>query len=310
MIDIQKVSKRYDGHLAVDCLSLNINKGHIFGLLGPNGAGKTTLVNMMCGILNMDQGCVMLGGHDITKQPIEAKKKLGMVPQDIALFESMSVIQNLNYFGELYGLNRKALKIAVKEALDLAQLHDHKHKKVKALSGGMKRRLNIACSTLHKPEILILDEPTVGIDPQSRNHIMDVVKTLNREHNMTVIYITHYMEEVEKLCNRLAIVDQGKLIIEGTKDFIISSLTHHIQYRVETLSVNQDQLKRLKGMPGIVRVEQNETEIDIVCEPSLKFTMLTGYLEACDLGVEAITRVKPDLEWAFLKLTGRALRDS
>ncbi len=140
MIDIQKVSKRYDGHLAVDCLSLNINKGHIFGLLGPNGAGKTTLVNMMCGILNMDQGCVMLGGHDITKQPIEAKKKLGMVPQDIALFESMSVIQNLNYFGELYGLNRKALKIAVKEALDLAQLHDHKHKKVKALSGGMKRR--------------------------------------------------------------------------------------------------------------------------------------------------------------------------
>ncbi len=139
---------------------------------------------------------------------------------------------------------------------------------------------------------------------------MDVVKTLNREHNMTVIYITHYMEEVEKLCNRLAIVDQGKLIIEGTKDFIISTLTHHMQYRVETLSVNQDQLKRLKGMSGIVRVEQNETEIDIVCEPSLKFTMLTGYLEACDLGVEAITRVKPDLEWAFLKLTGRALRDS
>lgn len=309
MIKIDKVSKRYQDQIAVDCMSLSINKGEIFGLLGPNGAGKSTLVNMMCGILKIEQGKITLGGYDMTEKPLMAKKLLGMVPQDLALFDHMSVVENLSYFGELYGLKKKTLSEAIKKALYLSQLEEHKHKKVKKLSGGMKRRLNIACSTLHNPEILILDEPTVGVDPQSRNHIMEVVQKLNAEFQTTVIYITHYMEEVEKICHRLAIVDQGKLVIEGTQDFIVSSLTHEKHYRIAAQDLRDNHLARLEKTSGISKVIRNEWGMDIICEKSFDFMALTKVLVDLSLSVESISLVKPDLEWAFLKLTGRALRD-
>lgn len=309
MIKIDKVSKRYEDQIAVDCMSLSIKKGEIYGLLGPNGAGKSTLVNMMCGILNIEQGNITLGGFDIMDKPLMAKKLLGMVPQDLALFENMSVLQNLTYFGELYGLKKKDLSSAIQKALHLSQLEEHKNKKVKKLSGGMKRRLNIACSTLHNPQILILDEPTVGIDPQSRNHIMEVVQKLNTEYQTTVIYITHYMEEVEKLCHRIAIVDQGKLVIEGTKDFIISSLTHENQYRVLVQHITEAHLEKLESTHGISKVNRHESGVDIICKQSLNFTALTKVLDELALAIDSISLIKPDLEWAFLKLTGRALRD-
>lgn len=309
MIKIDKVSKRYEDQIAVDCMSLSIKKGEIYGLLGPNGAGKSTLVNMMCGILKIEQGQISLGGFDMTQEPLKAKKLLGMVPQDLALFDNMSVLQNLTYFGELYGLNKNELKEAIQSALHLSQLEEHKNKKVKKLSGGMKRRLNIACSTLHNPEILVLDEPTVGIDPQSRNHIMEVVQRLNSERKTTVIYITHYMEEVEKLCHRLAIVDKGKLVIEGTKDFIVSSLTHENQYKISAQKVEPYQIEKLENTKGISMVKKNNDGIDVMCKHSLTFTELSKILDEMSLIIDSISLIKPDLEWAFLKLTGRALRD-
>lgn len=310
MINIEQVSKRYDDQLAVDCLSLKIIKGEIFGLLGPNGAGKSTLVNMMCGILKSDQGDITLGDYHIEKEPLKAKKLLGMVPQDLALFDNMTVLQNLKYFGELYGLKKEPLKQAIAEALDLSKLEDYKNKKVKKLSGGMKRRLNIACSTLHKPDILILDEPTVGIDPQSRNHIMEVVQKLNKEHKTTVIYITHYMEEVEKLCHRLAIVGKGKLIIEGTKSFIISSLSHDQHFKILCKTPPAEAIELLKSNPNILGLKDLENGIEVNGTSSLTFTELSKALEKAQITIESLSMHTPDLEWAFLKLTGRALRDA
>ena len=309
MINIHKVSKRYEDQLAVDCISLEIKKGEIFGLLGPNGAGKTTLVNMMCGIANIDQGSIHIGGHSIQSSPVQAKSKLGMVPQDLALFDSLTVMQNLKYFGQLFGLKKKALKTALDEALDLSQLEEHKHKKVKKLSGGMKRRLNIACSTLHKPELLILDEPTVGIDPQSRNHIMDVVKKLNQEHQTTIIYITHYMEEVEKLCHRIAIVDHGQLIIEGNKNFIVDSVSDQNIVKVKCHVISEMDRQKLAACEGVRNVQKTESGIEIALKNTIDFMTLTQYLHESKVQIESISIEKPDLEWAFLKLTGHALRD-
>lgn len=309
MISINQVSKRYEDQLAVDCISLEINKGEIFGLLGPNGAGKTTLVNMMCGIADIDQGSIHIGGHCIQNAPILAKSKLGMVPQDIALFDTLTVLQNLKYFGQLFGLKGSDLKNALGEALSLSQLAEYKHKKVKKLSGGMKRRLNIACSTMHKPELLILDEPTVGIDPQSRNHIMDVVKKLNSDYQTTVIYITHYMEEVEKLCHRIAIVDHGQLIIEGSKNFIIDSVSDQNNVSVKCHTMSDSNLQKLKQCEGVRDVHITDEGIIIALKTSIDFMTLSQYLHEAQVQIASISIQKPDLEWAFLKLTGHALRD-
>lgn len=310
MIKIESISKRFDDQLALDCVSLDIKKGEIFGLLGPNGAGKSTLVNIICGILSADKGQVTIDGFPVATSPIEAKARVGMVPQDIALFDNLTVDQNLKIFGALYGLKGKALKLAMDEALAFSALHEKRHKKIKTLSGGMKRRLNLVCAVMHKPEILILDEPTVGVDPQSRNHIMEGVMQLNQERQMTIVYITHYMEEVERLCQRIAIVDYGKVVIEGTKRFIVESIASHKLVNVECEALSEKAIEVIKNAPYTREFIISASGFQLKTPHTFDFHALVSDLNALQISLHAVSIVPPSLESAFLALTGRALREA
>lgn len=219
VLEVKVLKKNFGEKQVVKGISFGINKGEIIGFLGPNGAGKSTVINMICTILDMNEGSIFFNSKNIKECEEEFKKELGLVPQDIALFSDLSAYENVKFFASLYGLRRNDLKKCVKEALEYVGLWDRKDDYPDCFSGGMKRRLNIACSIAHKPKILILDEPTVGIDPQSRNSILEVTKKL-REEGTAVIYVSHYMEEVESICSRLIIVDEGVIIEEGDKEEI------------------------------------------------------------------------------------------
>lgn len=219
VLEIKELKKSFGDKEVVKGITFDIREKEIVGLLGPNGAGKSTVTNMICTILDMDEGSVVFKGKDVKENEEEFKKQLGLVPQDIALFSDLSAYDNVKFFGSLYGLKGYELKESAKEALENVGLWDRKNDYPDSFSGGMKRRLNIACSIVHRPKILILDEPTVGIDPQSRNKILEVTKKL-RDEGTSVIYISHYMEEVDAICSRLIIVDEGKIIEEGYKEEI------------------------------------------------------------------------------------------
>lgn len=225
ILKLDKVSKRFDKNTVVDHISLEINKGEIFGLLGPNGAGKSTTMNMICSLLKATTGEISLFGYDNKKQMNKIKEKLGYIPQDLAIHGNLKAWENVELFAALYGLKGKALKDAIDESLEFVGLSDHRNGLAKNFSGGMKRRLNIACALSHKPEFLIFDEPTVGIDPQSRNFILEKIKDINRK-GTTVIYTSHYMEEVEAICNRIAIMDNGRIIAIGTKEELVSLVSN------------------------------------------------------------------------------------
>lgn len=223
LVKIENLVKRYDKNTAVKGISFEINKGEVFGLLGPNGAGKSTTISMLSGLLKPTEGKILIDGKDTSKNSMAAKNAIGLVPQDIALYPTLTANENLYFWGRMYNLSGKLLKERVSEVLEIAGLEDRKNETIKSYSGGMKRRINIAAALLHHPKILIMDEPTVGIDPQSRNHILESVKKLNSE-GITIIYTSHYMEEIEYLCTRIGIVDNGKLIAIGTKDELKKSV--------------------------------------------------------------------------------------
>lgn len=216
IIRLENVIKRYGQKTVVNSISIVINAGEIFGLLGPNGAGKSTTINMICGLTTLTDGKITVFGHDNCRELNKIKPRLGLVPQELAMHNDLKAWENLDLFGGLYGLKGDKLKKSIDRALDFTGLTEYRNKFPKSFSGGMKRRLNIACSIIHEPEFLIFDEPTVGIDPQSRNHILDSIRTLNK-NGATVIYTSHYMEEVESLCTRIGIMDNGNLIAVGTK---------------------------------------------------------------------------------------------
>lgn len=210
------VVKRYENKLTVDHVNVTIQAGEIFGLLGPNGAGKSTTISMICGLLKIDSGDIVIDGLSVSSNALEVKKKIGLVPQDLALYNTMTAAENVTFFGRLYGLRGKLLKERVAEALAFTGLSDRAKEKPATFSGGMKRRLNIACAIMHHPKLIIMDEPTVGIDPQSRNHILESVKELNRLGS-TVIYTSHYMEEVAAICDRVAIMDKDISLLVARK---------------------------------------------------------------------------------------------
>ncbi|NVB80404.1 MAG: ABC transporter ATP-binding protein, partial [Kofleriaceae bacterium] len=214
-LSLRGLGKDYGTRKAVGAIDLDVVRGECLGLLGPNGAGKTTTISMACGVITPSRGTVAIGGTDLKKDPYGAKAKLGLVPQELAIYEELSATQNLRYFGALYGLGGQVLRERIDWALGVVGLRDRAGEQVAKYSGGMKRRLNLAAGLLHKPELLVLDEPTVGVDPQSRNHIFATVKQL-REAGMTIIYTSHYMEEVEALCDRVAIIDGGAIVATGT----------------------------------------------------------------------------------------------
>jgi ABC-type multidrug transport system, ATPase component len=310
IIDISNVTKRYDDKLAVDSVSLKIEKGDIFGLLGPNGAGKSTLISIITGLCTAEGGEVSVDGYSVKKQPELSKKDIGLVPQEIALYENLSAYDNLQFWGALYGLKGKLLKSRIDEALETSQLKDRAKEKISSYSGGMKRRINIACAIMHHPKILIMDEPTVGIDPQSRNHVLEFARNMNRESNTTIIYTSHYMEEVETLCNKLAIMDQGKIIANGTLDEVKRMVSSQEKIEISVSNCTGDVVLKLRRIPGIRQADLNKSILTLMIENSKTILqkiielLFDNNVKITDLSIKA-----PNLESVFLNLTGKSLRE-
>lgn len=310
LIEIKNVTKRFDDKIAVDNISLSIEDGDIFGLLGPNGAGKSTLISMITGLLKPDSGDILVDGYSIIKNPLEVKRQLGLVPQEIALMETVSAYDNLEFWGSLYGLKGKLLKERINEALEVAGLADRKNEKIKKFSGGMKRRLNIAAAILHHPRMLIMDEPTVGIDPQSRNHIFEFTKEINKNRNTTVIYTSHYMEEVDYLCKGLFIMDLGKEVAYGTKKSVKAMVSDKSRLLLKPDRYTAETLIRVKALEGVMDLTEEDGMLKLVVkEESFNLNTIINSLYEEKIKIRGITFEEPTLEEVFLSLTGKTLRD-
>ncbi|MBU5592556.1 ABC transporter ATP-binding protein [Clostridium sp. MSJ-4] len=309
IVEIKNLVKRYGEMLAIDNLNLDIKEGDIFGLLGPNGAGKTTLINSMIGLTKVDSGSVNIFGKNIKDEIMDIKKNLGIVPQEIALYEELTAYENLMFFGRLYDLKGSALKTAAKEALEFTGIWDRKDQIVKEYSGGMKRRLNIACAIIHRPKLIIMDEPTVGIDPQSRNHILNSVKTL-REEGATIIYTSHYMEEVESICNNVAILDKGRVIALGSKEELKDFVYTEERINVKIINANFTMVEGIKAIEGIKHCELEGDMLNIIAEKNkISISAVLTIIEESGAEILSFNIEKPTLESVFLTLTGRKLRD-
>jgi ABC-type multidrug transport system, ATPase component len=309
IISIENLTKKFRDVVAVDSLSLSIFEGEIYGLLGPNGAGKSTTINIISGLLTKNDGQIDIFEKDMDKYSNEIKKNIGIVPQDLAIYEDLTAYENVSFFASLYGLKGGALKKSVMEALAFVGLTEKAKDFPKSFSGGMKRRLNIACAIAHKPRLIIMDEPTVGIDPQSRNHILHSVKQLN-SMGCTVIYTSHYMEEVEEICSRIGIIDHGKLIAEGTKEELKSIITDKNSFSITVNSTGSLKIEELKAVPGVVDIDIQDNLIKInTLKEVNNLDKIILNLSAQNIGIKNVESKVPDLETVFLTLTGRKLRD-
>jgi ABC-2 type transport system ATP-binding protein len=309
IVKIESLVKKFGSVAAVNNISLSIEQGEIYGLLGPNGAGKSTTINIISGLLSFDKGNIEILGKELKKHPNLIKKNIGIVPQDIAIYEDLTAFENVKFFASLYGLRGGELKEKVEEALDFVGLKDKGRSFPAEFSGGMKRRLNIACAIAHRPKLIIMDEPTVGIDPQSRNHILQSVKKLNAI-GCTIIYTTHYMEEAEVLCSRIAIMDHGKIIAEGTNEELKAIITDKktVVIAVDVpAKVKEEQLVKIQG------IQSAELDNDIVRINSSKevnnLDKIINYFTENNIVIKSVESKAPDLETVFLTLTGRKLRD-
>lgn len=309
ILEIKGMVKSFKTVTAVDGISLNIKEGEIFGLLGPNGAGKSTTINILCGILHMDKGEVKCFDKDLKKKIRNIKKDIGVVPQSIAVYEDLKARENVEFFASLYGLKGMELKDRAQEALEFVGLTDRSDDLPKNFSGGMKRRLNIACAIAHRPKLIIMDEPTVGIDPQSRNHILESVKKLN-EMGSTIIYTSHYMEEVEAICTRIGIIDHGKLIACGTYEELQSLVSDRKTIVIESdigVEINKEEVKKIKG---VIEVFDEENIINIETKKESDcIGDITSYFRESKIPIRSINMGNVSLETVFLSLTGRSLRD-
>ncbi|HEU0031095.1 MAG TPA: ABC transporter ATP-binding protein [Kofleriaceae bacterium] len=303
-LSIRGLGKDYGTRTAVGALDLDVVRGECLGLLGPNGAGKTTTISMICGVVTPSRGKVTVGGIDLAAQPFAAKARLGLVPQELAIYEELSATQNLRYFGALYGLRGTTLADRIAWALGVVGLIDRATEPVKHYSGGMKRRLNMAAGILHRPEVLILDEPTVGVDPQSRNHIFETVRALHGE-GMTVIYTSHYMEEVEALCDRVAIIDAGAIAATGTVRELVAK---HAGKGLELELADDGHLDAAaRAAEAHGTVERAGTTLRVV--PRAGLGPVIAAIEATGATITRIESRQANLETAFLALTGKTLRD-
>ncbi len=306
MLTIRNLTKSYGSLLALDDVSLTLEPGEFFGLLGPNGAGKTTLMSLVTGIRPADSGEIFLQGEKFQHERIEQRAQLGFVPQALALYEELSGEENLRLFGRLYGLKGALLRERVEEALVAVQLQDRRRDQVKTYSGGMQRRLNMVAAVLHRPKLLLCDEPTVGVDPQSRNAIFEFVQKLN-DGGMTIVYSTHYMEEATRLCSRIGIIDHGKLLALGTLDELLVDLPFAEQIRITRNEAVNAQLGALREFGEIA-----ETEEAFVLTPreGLRLSDFFAAVERLGLSYRSFSVMRPTLENVFLHLTGKTLRDA
>jgi ABC-2 type transport system ATP-binding protein len=311
ILEVNNLVKKYGDFTAVNGISFDIQEGEIFSLLGPNGAGKTTTISMLSTLYDPTDGDATIAGHSIKKDPMAVRQVIGVVPQDLALYEDLTARENLVFWGQMYGLSGKSLNSHVDEVLEQIGLTDKARNRVKTYSGGMKRRVNIGVGLLHKPRLLFMDEPTVGIDPQSRRAILDTVKDLNRQ-GMTVLYTTHYMEEAAELSDRVGIIDHGELIALGTQKELTQQVGQS-ETLILHLGENDDSAalaKTLGGLPGIIQAETTDHEVSIIT-PEAEDVLAAVVSKANERGIKirSIDIREPNLEAVFLHLTGRALRD-
>jgi ABC-2 type transport system ATP-binding protein len=305
MLQVSNVTKRYGALTALDDLSLDIARGEFFGLLGPNGAGKSTLMSLISGLRAPDAGTLTLDGQTLTAAGKGARLSLGLVPQHIALYPELTADENLRIFGELHGLRGPELRARIDEALEAVQLTDRRRARVKTFSGGMQRRLNLVASLLHRPKLLLCDEPTVGVDPQSRNAIFDYLERLNRE-GLTIIYSTHYMEEATRLCSRIGIIDHGKLHALGTLDALLTRLPFEEEVRSPATPETAPLVTGLAGQGEIITTDGQHR---FRPESGFKLSQFFARAESLALPPRLFTVQRPTLEALFLHLTGRSLRE-
>lgn len=309
IIEVKNLVKSYKDKKAVNGINFNVKKGEILGFLGPNGAGKSTTINILSSALRADSGDISFMGHDAGKNVISTKKNIGVVPQDLAIYEDISAEKNVSFFAGLYGLHGQELKDKVKNALEFVGLYDKKDDKPKTFSGGMKRRLNIACAIAHNPELIIMDEPTVGIDPQSRNHILNSIKKL-QNMGATIVYTTHYMEEVEEIADRIIIMDNGSIIAEGTKEKLKESIQDEKIYVIDaenTEKLSEDEFFNIEGVKK-VKISEGKVEITALNQiENLDKLIMVMIKNHCR--IQNITTNTASLERVFLNLTGKSLRD-
>jgi ABC-2 type transport system ATP-binding protein len=310
VLDVRHLRKRYGGIEAVKDVSFTIAAGETYGLLGPNGAGKTTTISMVCGLLARDAGDVMLEGRPIDVGAVAAKAGIGYVPQELAIYPDLSARENLAFFGKLYGLGGSRLKARIDEVLELTGLAERAGDRTDHYSGGMQRRLNIGIGLLHEPRLLLLDEPTVGVDPQSRNAILESIAALGQA-GMAILYTTHYMEEAERLCQRIGIIDGGEIRAEGSPKELVAMLGQRDTVRL-TLTGNVVAATRAAGaVRGVASAASRGDEVEILADDAGRsLPRLLEAVEGAGARVRGVELVRPDLEAVFLHLTGRALRDA
>ena len=315
MLETINVSKSFKGKQVVQDVNLYLAKGESVGLLGPNGAGKSTTISMISTLIKPTSGEIKLNGVNAVEQPGVIRRISGVVPQEIALYQDLSAYENLKFFGSIYKMKGEDLKKAIHQALEIVGLEDRQKDLVKTFSGGMKRRLNIAAALLHRPQILILDEPTVGIDPQSRNHILETVRKLNQEDGTTILYTSHYMEEVEQLCDRLYIMDHGKIIAAGTKAELLSILSTEDIINIDLNKMDEAFVEHVKTIEGVRKTETRKTETSypqmkiIAAKGSNVINKLVHLAEQHHVQLINFQTETPSLEDVFLHLTGRTLRN-
>lgn len=309
MITLRSVSKTFGNIKALENISFNIEKGEIFGILGPNGAGKSTIVNILNTLVRPDSGDVIIDGVNIKDDGETIKMILGVVPQEISLYEELSAYENMMFWGGLYDIPKPELNKHIQKTLEIVDLVSRKDDRIKTFSGGMKRRINIACSLLHSPKILVLDEPTVGVDPQNRNHIFEVIERLNNE-GMTIIYTTHYMEEAERFCDNISIIDVGRIIAQGTLKELRRISDVKDLLTIKLADSNNDLISRITSENPLFRFDSASGSLKVECRNIGNDTsVIINQIQNSGGVIEKINSQGTNLESIYLKLTGKELRD-
>lgn len=309
VVKVDNLVKRYKEILALDHFSLQINKGEVFGLLGPNGSGKTTTINCILSLLSYDKGSIEVFGQKMFPNSYESKGKIGVILQNVAVFDELTVYENIDYFCGLYITDKKIRKQYVDEAIEFVGLNDFRKFYPKKLSGGLLRRLNIACGIAHKPELIILDEPTVAVDPQSRNKILEGILELNK-NGATIIYTSHYMEEVEQICTRICIMDKGKAIATGTTEELKGMIKNSETIFIDILGIDDKNIESIRALPHVYEVTYSENRLCVRCSGGKhNVTRILNYLQDNDLSFGRVYSELPTLNDVFLEITGKELRD-
>lgn len=309
MIHIENLVKRYGDLVALNHLSLDIHEGEIFGLLGPNGSGKTTAINCLLSLLKYDKGTIEIFGHPMTPDNYQAKQQIGIVLQNVAVFDELTVYENIDYFCGLYVSDKKKRKKLVDDAVQFAGLEDYCKMRPKKLSGGLLRRLNIACGIAHKPRLIIMDEPTVAVDPQSRNKILEGIQKLNAQGS-TIIYTSHYMEEIEQICTRIAIMDHGRVIASGTSEELKKMIKTGETITVEAILLEEKHLRDIRSLPHVFDLHYENQILVLRCTGAQhNLIRLLNYLQSQDITFGRVFSELPTLNDVFLEITGKQLRD-